>query len=141
MYSVKIVCRHRVVRRGGGMGVCIKRSTMQARFFCSYFAIRAGKSSGRPAIGNRKPAAERRTGPGSPSPRPPRRFSSAGFGGRGDRTRQPEQEEETNKDHMSQITNLYWISREMRIKIQQYSSKGNRVCCHLSCCFIFLHFP
>ena len=119
MYSVKKSVAIGWWGGAGEMCVCIKRSTMQARFFCSYFAIRAGKSSGRPAIGNRKPAAERRTGQGSPSPRPPRRFSSAGFGGRGDRTRQPEQEEETNKDHMSQITNLYWISREMRIKIQQ----------------------
>ena len=58
MYSVKIVCRHRVVGRGGGMGVCIKRSTMQARFFALIlqFGLEKVLVARRLATENRRPS-------------------------------------------------------------------------------------
>ena len=63
--KVDVPCKKSLSPSDGGAGRgdgCTYQAEYHAsEVFCSYFAIRARKSSGRPAIGNRKPAAERRT--------------------------------------------------------------------------------
>ena len=100
------------------MCVRIKRSTMQARFFALILQFGLEK-----VLVARRLITEKRRPSGA---RPPRRFSSAGYGGRDDRTGQPEQEEETNKDHISRIINLYWIAREMKIKFSNSRAEAAR---------------
>ena len=99
---------------GRGDGCTYQAEYHASEVFCSYFAIRARKSSGRPAIGNRKPAGERRTDRGHH-----RRGRREGSQAPDSEAEATEPDSLNKKKKQTKITNLYWISREMRIKIQQ----------------------